>query len=158
MKSRSYGLIPSLPTHPIKRSSSRLHGCLRSHSKSHQSHRSLQLEPPSNFKFADLLQQLPSQPPNYPVKLLKTSLPCRFFRRSATSRKPLPSSDSPSPHPNLLSLPCAPLPKSYPKSSTTPAPSYTDSLLRLHTIQPHRRAVELNVLHRLRQSQKRRLL
>lgn len=157
MKSRSYGLIPSLPLHPMKRSSSTFRGCLRNHPKSHLSHRSLQLEPTSNFKVANLLQQLPSQLPNYPVKLLKTSLPCRFFRRSATSRKLLSSSRTLSHHP-IISLPSAPLPKLHLKSSAAPAPSYTDSLLRLHMIQPHRRAVELNVLHRLRQSQKRRLL
>ena len=164
MKSRSYGLIPSFRPQAIKRSSSSVHRLLASnHSKTHQSHRSLQLEPmtgasTSNFKLVDLLQQLPSQPPYNPAKLLKTSLPFRFYRRTSTARKPPPSSTrSPSPH-TIISLPSAPQPKPIPKTSPAPSFSYTDSLLRLHTLRPHRRAVELNVLHRVRQSQKRRLL
>jgi hypothetical protein len=164
MKSSSYGLIPSFRPQTIKRSSSSVHRLLAStHSKTHQSHRSLQLEATigalsSNFKLVDLLQQLPSQPPYNPAKLRKTSLPIRFFRRIATARKPPPSSTrSPSPH-TIISLPSAPQPKPIPKTFASPGFSYTDSLLRLHTLQPHRRAVELNVLHRVRQSQKRRVL
>lgn len=163
MKSRSYGLIPSFRPQAIKRSSSNIHRFLANKpSRTHQSHRSLQLEPitgTSNFKLVDLLQELPSQAPYNPVKLLKTSLPFRFYRRTATARKAVPSSTrSPSPH-TIISLPSAPQPsKAIPKTSPSPSFSYTDSLLRLHTLRPHRRAVELNVLHRVRQSQKRRVL
>lgn len=149
MKTHTCGLIPSMPLRTIKRSASSATRFAQTR------HSTLEAVSVAGFKLGEIPLYVPGHVSSS-SRLLKTSSPIRFYGRFPSSGRLV---DTPNPQPTI-SLPTPPPSKTVPqmKFDHSNQASYPESLLKFRTLQPHRRAVELNLLQKVRDTRRKRLM